>query len=211
MTVCAWYRVAPMRTDTWNRHSAAAGPALGLAAMALLLVGCGASSDEARQRHDSAQAGGTVASAQPDDETADMVTAVGTAEGKQPVSLKFRLVTAPQVGQPLELQVALVQDPKFELDGLKVWLHPRDGLQLKSASPIDFGKPALGASHMIPVTLLPQQNGVLSLGVTVMVDTERDSMTLSYTVPVLVLPPQPVPVDPQAAASVPPAARIRSR
>jgi hypothetical protein len=199
-----------MRTDTWNRHSAA-GPALGLVALGLLLAGCGGSSDEARQRHETAQSGGTVANAQSDDPTADMVNAVGSADGKPPVYLKFRLVTAPQVGQPLELQVALVQDPKFEIDSLKVWLQPREGLQLKSPSPIDYGKPGVGESHMIPVTLVPQQNGVLSLGITVLVDTERESLTRSYTVPVLVLAPQPVPVDPKAAASVPPAARIRSR
>ena len=180
----------------------------------LAVAGCNGSSEQARLRHLATQSGGNTGAAQPDDPTSDMVNAVSTADGKPPVYLKFRLVTAPQVGQPLELQIALIQEPKLEIDTLKVSLQPREGLQLKSASPIDFGKPGVGETHLFPVTLVPQQTGVLSLGVTVLVDTERESLTRGYTVPVLVLPPQPAASDAQAASSpqqAPPATRSRTR
>ena len=183
-------------------------------AMVVALAGCSGSSEQARLRHEVAQSGGTNAGSHPDDPTADRVNAVSSAEGKPPDYLKFRMLTAPQIGQPLELQLALIQEPKLEIDTLKVSLQPREGLQLKSASPIDFGKPGVGETHLFPVTLVPQQTGVLSLGVTVLVDTERESLTRGYTVPVLVLPPQPAATDPQAASSpqqAPPATRSRTR
>ena len=172
----------------------------------LAVAGCNGSSEQARLRHLATQSGGNTGAAQPDDPTSDMVNAVSTADGKPPVYLKFRLVTAPQVGQPLELQIALIQEPKLEIDTLKVSLQPREGLQLKSASPIDLGKPGIGATHMIPVTLLPLQAGVLSLAVTVLVDTERETLTRGYTVPVLVLPAQPAASETQGGAGTAPAA-----
>jgi len=175
-------------------------------AMVVALAGCSGSSEQARLRHEVAQSGGTNAGSHPDDPTADMVNAVSSAEGKPPVYLKFRMLTAPQIGQPLELQLALIQEPKLEIDTLKVSLQPREGLQLKSASPIDFGKPGIGATHMIPVTLLPLQTGVLSLAVTVLVDTERETLTRGYTVPVLVLPAQPAASETQGGAGTAPAA-----
>jgi hypothetical protein len=168
-------------------------------ALVLALAGCNGSSEQARLRHEATQSGTTSKVSDPDDPTADMVNAVGPADAKPPVSLKFRLVTAPRVGQPLDLQVALLQDAKLEIDSLKVWLQPREGLQLKSPSPVVFGQPHVGETHMVPVTVVPQQTGVLSLGVTVLVDTERESLTRIYTVPVLVLPAQPPAADPLAS------------
>ena len=173
---------------------------LAVCLLAMALAGCSRSSEEARLRHVAAQSGSSNPTPLADDPAADMVNAVSSGDNKSPVFLKFRLVTAPQVGKPLELQVALIQEPKLEIDSLKVWLQPRDGLQLKSAPSTDFGKPAIGELHMIPVTLVPQQAGVLSLGVTVLVDTEHDSITRGFTVPVLVMAPSAAAGDAPAAA-----------
>lgn len=188
-------------------------------ALVFALAGCSGSSEQARLRHEATQSGTSAKASDADDPTADMVNAVGPSDNKQPVSLKFRMATAPRIGQPFDLQVALVQDAKLEIDALKVWFQPREGLQLKSASPVDFGQPQPGATHVVPVTLVPQQTGVLSLGVTVLVDTERESLTRTYTVPVLVLAPAADPGGAQAATqSVPqvitgpaPAAHPRTR
>ncbi len=182
-------------------------------ACVVALAGCNGSSEQARLRHEATQSGTTAKVADPDDPTADMVNAVGPNDSRPPVTLKFRLVAAPRIGQSLDLQVALLQDPKLEIDSLKVWFQPREGLQLKSSSPVVFGEPHLGETHMLPVTVVPQQTGVLSLGVTVLVDTERESLTRNYTVPVLVLPPQPATPDPlatpQGITSTAPAAHPR--
>jgi hypothetical protein len=166
-------------------------PARGLAALALasLLGACSPSADEARARHDAMQkpaaAQGEPQPAGPD--TLDMVSAVSTADALPPVHLKFRLHDAPHVGQPLQLELALIQEPKLAIEAMRVSIQPREGLQLKSPSAIDFPSPAVGATQIIPVALEPQQQGVLGLLVTVLVNTERDSLSRSFAIPLVVV------------------------
>ena len=182
-------------------------PARGLAALALgtLLVACSPSAEEARARHDALQKPAVAATdakpAGPD--TLDMVSAVSTADAQPPVHLKFRLHDVPHVGQPLQLELALVQEPKLPIAAMHVSIQPREGLQLKSDSAIDFLNPDVGATHMIPVALQPQQQGVLGLFVTVLVNTERDSMSRSFAIPLIVVPADGGPAA--SAGPVPPA------
>jgi hypothetical protein len=167
-------------------------PARGLAALALgaLLAACSPSAEEARARHDALQKPAVALTdatpAGPD--TLDMVSAVSNAEAQPPIHLKFRLHDAPHVGQPLQLELALVQEPKFVIQAMHVSILPREGLQLKSDSAIDFPSPEVGATHMIPVVLQPQQQGVLGLFVTVLFTTERDSISRTFAIPLIVVP-----------------------
>jgi hypothetical protein len=179
--------------------------ARGLAALALgvLLGACSPSAEEARARHDALQKPAAVqadaTAAGPD--TLDMVSAVSAADTQPPVHLKFRLHDAPHVGQPLQLELALLQEPKLQISAMHVSIQPREGLQLKSDSALDFLNPEVGATHMIPVALQPQQQGVLGLSVTVLVNTERDSLARSFAIPLIV-----VAADGDQAATTGPAA-----
>jgi hypothetical protein len=168
-----------------------ASPARGLAALALasLLVACSPSADEARARHDALQKPAVAQSAAPaGPDTLDMVSAVSPADTQPPVHLKFRLREAPRLGEPLQLELALIQEPKLAIDAMHVSIQAREGLLLKSASAVDFASPAVGATQLIPVTLQPQQQGVLGLYVTVLVNTERDSLSRSFAIPLIVVP-----------------------
>jgi hypothetical protein len=200
---------------TWNRKSAALrcrvmGPLL----LTLFIPACGDNGDQARARHEAAQhpkADGVVAvPAGPD--IADMVSAVSTADATPPVSLKFRLAEAPRIGQPSQLMLALIQEPKLAIEAMHVAMQPRDGLQLLSPATTDFAAPAEGATQMIPVTIQAQQPGVLSLAVTVLVNTERESLARSYTIPMVVVQPAAAAAAPAvAAAPKAPAARSATR
>jgi hypothetical protein len=166
-------------------------PARGLAALVLVVLqgACSPSADEARARHDALQkssAAESTAPAGPD--TIDMVSAVSTADSQPPVRLKFRLGEAPHVGQPLQLELALIQEPKLAIATMHVLIQTREGLQLKSPASLDFPNPEVGATQLIPVALQPLQQGILGLSVTVLVNTEHDSLARSFAIPLIVVP-----------------------
>jgi hypothetical protein len=104
------------------------------------------------------------------------------------VRLKFRLAEAPHVGQPLQVELALIQEPKLAIEAMHVSIQTREGLQLKSPAAVDFPSPQVGATQLIPVSLQPLQQGILGLSVTVLVNTERDSLTRSFAIPLIVVP-----------------------
>jgi hypothetical protein len=177
-----------------------------LVAVALLLAACGDRGEEARARHEAAQhpKADTAATGPAAPDTEDMVAAVSTADATRPVSLKFRLSEPPRVGEPLQLVLALIPEPKAAIHDMHVAMQPREGLQLKSAATIDFANPEAGATQLMQVAVLPQQLGVLSLAVTVLVNTEHDSLARGYTIPLIVVPsapaPAPAPATPPARA-----------
>lgn len=158
-------------------------------AHALLLAACGDRGEEARARHEAAQRArpdpALAGPAVPD--TADMVSAVSTADAMPPVSLKFRIDQAPRVGESLPMTLALIQEPKLAIRDMHVAIQTRDGLQLKSAATLDFNNPEAGATQLIPVEVQPLQPGVLSIAVTVLVNSEVESLARSYTIPIIVL------------------------
>jgi hypothetical protein len=181
--------VAPMSHRTGHFP---ASPARGLAALALasLLCACSPNADEARAHHDAQLHKDSPAAGLPaGTDTVDMVSAVSAADVQPPVHLKFRLHDAPHVGEPLQLELALIQEPKLVIDSMRVSIQPREGLLLKSAAAVDFPSPAEGATQLIPVSLQPQQQGVLGLSVTVLVNTERDSLSRSFAIPLIVMQP----------------------
>lgn len=163
-----------------------------------LLSGCGGGADAARSQHEAqtaARAGaarlaGDAAAASAAD--ADMVSAVSTVASATPVSLRFRLGDAPQVGQALRLELALLQTPGLDIDTLLVSLQPSEGLQIESERTVEFHAPAVGATQRIVVTLRPQAQGLLSLGATVLVNTGGGSLTRNFSIPLIaVATPKP--------------------
>lgn len=156
-----------------------------------LVSGCGGGADAARSQHEAqaaARAGaarlaGDAAAASAAD--ADMVSAVSPVASATPVSLKFRLSDPPQVGQTLRLDLALLQAPGLDIDTLLVSLQPSEGLQIESERSVEFHAPAVGATQRIVVTLRPQEQGLLSLGATVLVNTGSGSLSRSFSIPLI--------------------------
>jgi hypothetical protein len=168
-----------------------AAPTLALLGILSLVTACSGGGDEARAQREARQQARTSAQATADrlaasaGQSDDMVAAVSSAESATPVSLRFRLGDRPQVGRPLQLQLALAQAPDMEIEALHITLLPRDGLQVQSDHNLDFVSPPAGATQDLKVVLLPQQSGVLGLAVTVTVDTSKTSITRTFSVPLI--------------------------
>ncbi len=156
-------------------------------ALSLLLAACGSSgnSTPTSKTRTVSSAARLKASAPNDAIDADMVSAVSSGGAGPPIGVKFRLETRPVVGAPAQLVLALVPTPGLEISHIHASLQPEEGLQLQSARTIDIDSPQDGATLAQDVTVVPQQEGVLSLSATVVVDYGKTSIARTYVIPLI--------------------------
>ncbi len=167
-------------------------------AVAALACGCGRDADRVRAEHAAhaqARAGadrtaGAAAAAAAAE--ADFVSAVSSASSAAPVALKFRMQQPPRVGQPLQLELVLSQQPGVDISSMLVSFQPGDGLQLQSGHSFEFRAPTPGATQRMSVTLMADQAGVLSLGATVLVDSANTSVARYFLIPLIAMPSAPL-------------------
>jgi hypothetical protein len=164
-------------------------------AVAAMACGCGRDADRVRAEHAAhaqARAGadrtaGAAAAAAAAE--ADFVSAVSSASAASPVVLKFRMQQPPRVGQALQLELVLSQQPGVDIASMLVSLQPGEGLQLQSEHSFEFRAPAAGATQRMSVILMADQAGVLSLGATVLVDSANTSVARYFLIPLIAMPP----------------------
>jgi hypothetical protein len=156
--------------------------ATGLIAAALL-CGCGRESEPSTHRpsHHPTQPAAAAGEA-------DLVSAVSPAGSVGPVGLKFRVTEPPRVGQTLKLELVLAQEPGLDISHMLVSLQPGDGLLLESDRSFEFDAPAPGATQRMTVSVRAQQEGLLSLNATVLVDAGNSSLTRSFSIPLIAEP-----------------------
>ncbi len=168
----------------------------GMALLVLTLMGCARSADEVRaeriardqrsaeQPTDAARAAADVVAAS----DADMVSAVTAANTTKPISLKFRIGNRPEVGKPLKLELAVLPDSPSRIVRVHLIFQPSEGLAVVGAHEMDIDEVAAQSRVQREMTLQPLQAGVLSLTATAVVDTDAESITRSYTIPLIALP-----------------------
>ncbi|HEX9139071.1 MAG TPA: hypothetical protein VF848_04730 [Steroidobacteraceae bacterium] len=159
---------------------------LAMATLATVLTACGGSGKPAASQVAGA-AKPAVAEAPIDPDEADMVSAVSNANSTTPLTLKFRIGEQPRNGSPVHVELAVVPDPAVDIDALHIAMQVSDGLKLDSPSQVSYAEPARGRNQHFEVLVHPTKPGVLSLFVTVLVDTADASLTRNYTVPLIVL------------------------
>ena len=115
-----------------------------------------------------------------------MVAAVSVGKGGPPVGLKFELRSSPQAGQLVDLDLAVIPDAAAieRIDGR---FDGGDNLSLVEGG--DLGaveKPAQGSVIRHVVRLLPKQDGIFTVTAAVTVTLANDSITRTFTIPVVV-------------------------
>ena len=156
--------------------------AIALTAVALL-YGCGRDSAPRTSRLTNQPSNAALAPGE-----ADLVSAVSPGSSMGPVGLKFRVPEPPRVGQPLRLELVLTQEPGLDISHMMVSLQAGDGLMVESDRNIEFEVPPPGASHHMVVSLRAQQQGLLSLNATVLVDAGNTSLTRIFSIPLIAEP-----------------------
>ena len=161
---------------------------MAVATLLLALHGCGSSKD-------STEAGGKKSASNASRKhviepgnlpPADMVAAVSAGKGGPPVGLKFELRASPQAGQPLDLDFAVLPDAQ-SIERINAKFQGSDGLDVVDGGDLAaVDKPAQGSVIRHVVRVLPKQDGIYTITAAISVDLASDSITRTFTIPIIV-------------------------
>jgi hypothetical protein len=184
--------------------------ALALAAAALL-GGCGSHSPGGGAASQTLAKTAAKKSVNSTDELArSMVSAVASNKPSTlPVQVKFELRDRPDVGQPVEVDLAIVP-MSASVDRLSGKVEGEDGLELVEGGEIAAAdRPAEGVPIRHLVKVLPKREGIYTVRAVLTVDAAGVSSTEAYSMPVIAgLTPadrsgQPPVAAPTASAATP--------
>lgn len=152
-----------------------------------VLAGCGADGTPARRaRGASGPTAGVVAPGAAEDP--NLNAAVSLSSAANLFGLKFKLAEAPVVGKPGAVDLVLVPTGNVAFDHVHISLRPGEGLRLLTDSSLESNETAAGEAVSYGVQYMPEAAGVLTLGVTLVVDAENNSLSRTYTIPLIARP-----------------------
>lgn len=115
---------------------------------------------------------------------ANMVSAVSSTKPNEDLQLKFQLHSRPIVGQPLDIDVALV--PGKDLDRVYATFQGSDGVEVTAGGRTEeIEHPPVGTPLTYTVTVLPRRDGVLAVNAVVLMDSSDESVTRTFAIPVI--------------------------
>ena len=166
-------------------------------AIALALPGCNSQPDPTEPASTTAGAAKPSAAAQ-----GDMVAAFSANRPQTGlVDLKFLISKRPQVGEPVEIELALT--PAVQLEGLFARFQAAEGLQLISGAETQhLEHPATGVPVGHHVTVLAKADGIYYLTAVVLADSEKESVARTFSIPII------AGLGQAEAAAEPPAASV---
>lgn len=115
-----------------------------------------------------------------------MVAAV-SATGKPgaPVELKFDIAARPELGQPLEVAVAVVPR-SADVSQLRVVFQSNEAVEVQSGNEAVQDKPVDGVAMTHTVTVVPRREGVFYLGAVALIEGPGGSVARSFAIPIIV-------------------------
>jgi len=169
-------------------HLAAATCALVVACLAAALVACGGGDDKSADQLDITptrkNGGGQAASATPAPKDERFATAVATGKTSAPVDLQYDLLAKPDVGQPFEIELALL--PRLAADTLEVEVSGIPGLTLVSGSSGRFDGITAGERYTIKVLARADAAGLYYVNVVARMITKVQTEARTFSIPVVV-------------------------
>jgi hypothetical protein len=158
------------------------------AGLALGVAGCGSSDNSASVAAPTsvkARKPKVLAAKPGEEDLGDMVAAVSSATAGPPVELKFALPTRPEVGQVLELDVAVVPREPVP-DSLSVSFQVADGLDIVDGSQLErVDKLVDGTPIRHVVKILPKRDGVFALTAVVSFAASNQDWSRTFSIPVI--------------------------
>ena len=137
--------------------------------------------------------------------SSEMVAAVSAGRTANVIGVHFALGAVPTVGKPLPVKISIV--PHRDFKSVSAHFETRDGLELSSGE--NFG-PVAGADSETALehalVLVPGQEGVFMVTISVETDGDEGNFTRIFTIPVIVgigpaAPAAPAPSPPPAPAA----------
>ncbi len=116
--------------------------------------------------------------------TAGMVEAATLGKPQLAVQLKFELPQRPAVGQPLDVEVAVL--PQIDAGGADIQVAGGDGITVAATGPIDLHALEAGQVYRQTIRVTPTTDGVLLLGLTVSMKHDEISESRAFSIPIIV-------------------------
>jgi hypothetical protein len=115
----------------------------------------------------------------------EMVAAVSASRAEKGwVDMRFALAKRPKVGDPFDVEVSLV--PSVPLERLNVRFQAAEGLEIVSGGQTEQLE---NAPANVPighkVTVLAKADGIFYINAVVVADTEKDSISRAYSIPLI--------------------------
>lgn len=115
--------------------------------------------------------------------TAGMVLAASQGKSSAPVDIKFDLMQKPKVGQPVDVSLALIA--QVPANPATVQVSGADGLTVATGGQFDIASAEAGEVYKHTVSVTPETDGVLLLGVTVSLKHEEVTDTKTFMIPII--------------------------
>jgi hypothetical protein len=114
-----------------------------------------------------------------------MVAAVSGSKAGPPVDLKFSLPSRPEVGQVMDVDVAVV--PRAPVpESVSVSFQVVDGLEIVDGSQLDRVEKLTGGTPIRHVVkILPKRDGIFALTAVVSFTASNQELNRTFTIPVI--------------------------
>ena len=117
--------------------------------------------------------------------TAGMVEAAAQGKSQLPVRLKFELKQRPVIGQPLDIDIAVM--PQIDASAASVQVTGGDGLTVApGAKQVDLPSMEVGQVYRQTVTVTAAADGVLLLGLTVSLKHDDVTDSRAFSIPLII-------------------------
>lgn len=153
----------------------------------VLLAACGSNGSDSGATDAAKQAQAKPAKpavASPADPLASMARAVGNGKPGAAVDLRYDLLARPEVGKPLQLQVALVPGPGVE--GMEVTFSGMEGITLSGELTASFAGVKAGEAYKHTLSVLSDRTGVFYITASISAQVGGATAGRTYSIPFVV-------------------------
>jgi hypothetical protein len=117
--------------------------------------------------------------------TAGMVEAATQGKSQLPVKVKFGLTHRPTLGQPLDIDIAVL--PQIDASGAELQVTGGDGLSVAPESiQAELAAVETGRVYRQVVKVTPSVDGVLLLGLTILLKHDEVTDSRAFSIPLIV-------------------------
>jgi hypothetical protein len=114
----------------------------------------------------------------------DLVVAPTSARAPGLVQLKFAVTQKPEIGQPVDIELALI--PVEGIEKMLATFQANEGLELRAgAKTPTYEKPAAGATVSHTLTIVPSRDGIFYVTAVVLAESTTDSVVRTFSIPVI--------------------------
>ena len=122
----------------------------------------------------------------------DMVAAVAAGRTATAIGVHFALKSEPEVGKPLQAEIALVPHQVF--GSIRARFEPQEGMVISGGRELEPQK-GIKAEQIIShrIDLEPKRDGILMVTAAVETEEEQGSTVRIFSIPIIVHPESPTP------------------